>query len=253
MTAPQNRFSIPRMLQDHHTRIRRLEASPSGGGSGSCPDCVLDPFTVNPNDISVPDPYRSCVDVSAHAVSEPVAQCGTGNVFIVSSIPIGFCSAYGLGTPLGLQLRAKVAFAPCVIDSFGPTANVANLILYAGNPEAQVDAWTWDVAGTPQQSPCDFDTGWVDIDALCGGSCAALTASMSFQSHSSFTGGCATGVLAGRWVVLNEDGDYRGALDDLPQGQAESDVIHFNSTTHEFVIGPGSVPSRAISTFMGGR
>ena len=252
MTRPFLRRTLPRTIQDHHTRIRRLEASPGGSDPATCPDCVLDPYTVNPGDIVVPPAYYGCVDVAPSLESQPVDQCGPGDIFIVSGMDIGYCSAYALGSPLGLQLRASVAFAPCFAGFNGAmTANISNLILYAGNPEVQVASWTWTVAGTVGQSPCVFDSGWVDIAPVCAGSCTALSASMSFESHNVVTGACGNGSIAARWVELDANDEYRGALDDLPQGEAFGDVIHFNSVTHEFVVGPRSVPSRAIATFMG--
>lgn len=206
---------------------------------GGCPDCVLDPYTVSPGDIVVPPAYYECVDVSAHAESSPGTPCGTGNVFLVNSMPAGYCSGYDLSKTLKMQVRAVVALG----------GNTENIIIYAGpgGVEGQVYSYGWE----PGESPSEFDTGWVEIGDVCGGSCSEITASLSFQSHAVFSGGCASGGLGVRWVEVDDDGNYQGALDELPQGDQQNDVIHFDSRTHSWVTDPSSVPSRAISTFMG--
>lgn len=250
MSEFAQRFEQGPLFADHHERIRNLEALVSTGGSDPtvCPDCVLDPFTVNPGDIFVPPAYRNCVDIAGSVEVNPVQECGTGNVFVVSSMPAGYCSGFGLGTALGLQVRAQLAFGCIGVGPYGPASNMSNIIIYVGNPETQVASVTWPVAGLPGNAPCDYDTGWIDVSAPCSPSCTAMTASLSFQSHSTFTGGCGSGNLGIRWVALDEEGDYRGALDDLPQADSDGDVIYFSSETNEFTTGPAR---RRTSYFMG--
>lgn len=233
-------------INDLHKRVRRLEASPGGGG-GSCPECVLDPYTVNPDDIVVPEAYWGCVDVGA-GCNQFDQTCGAGTVALVANVSAGFCSGYDLSLPLRLQLSFTAT-----LGTGGDLSNTANVILLAGpiGFEAQVFSKTWPVAGLPGAAGGSYASGWVDIPDVCAGSCDEITISATFQSHNG-GGGCAgPGFLCSRWVRVEEDGEYRGALDDLPQGEAFGDTIYFNPETGAMYEGPRSLPSRAMTTFMG--
>lgn len=232
-----NRASLESRITDFQRRIRNLEAVVGGGG---CPDCVLDPFSVNPGDIFVPPEFIACVDVNGGCAQWDVI-CGTGNVFLLDpTTPAGWCSAYGLSKPLQFQFRLSTSLQ----------ANTANVIVYAGPLSGQVYSQTWDVAGSPDDSPAFFDSGWFGVETpLCAPACDQVFTGASFQSHNG-GGGCAgPGTLCWRWVVTAEDGTYRGALDDLPIVNAtDQDVVHFSSATHEFVVG---APERRTAYFLG--
>lgn len=236
MTTPQSRFSIPSLIKDHHRRIRRLEASPGDGGGtggGACPDCVLDPFTVNPGDIFVPPEMRECTDAAAGTFDWETV-CGFNGVPL-GSADAGKCGMYVLG--YRLQTRGRIFF-PNVGDA-------ENFEVVPGGTTV-----TWDVG----ESPLFYDTGWVTVDdGYCSECDDDITISASFFAANSGFGDCSTGGdVFWRWVKVDDDGDYRGALDELPQGEAFGDVIYFDPVAHEFLEGPRSIPSRAISTFMGG-
>lgn len=237
-----DRAGIEPRVTNMQRRIRDLEALVSTGGVDPtvCPDCVLDPFSVNPGDIFVPPPYRACVDIQGGCAQWDII-CGTGNVFLLDpSTHAGFCSGYGLSVPMQFQFRVATFLQ----------ANTANLIVYAGAPATQIYSQTWDVAGTPQESPAYFDSGWFAVDTnLCLPSCTEITTGVSFQSHNG-GGGCGgIGTYCWRWVTLAEDGTYRGALDEIPiAGATEGDVVHFSSVTHEFNVGPAE---RRSAYFLG--
>lgn len=169
----------------------------------------------------------------------------------------------GVTNALKLQVRLAVSFPAPFCETVdlgaGPEevcySNMENVIVYGGVDGAmsQIYVKTWPVAGLPGAAGAHFDSGWQDaVGFLGGGGCDELWIGATFISHSSFSGGCVIGgSVQGRWVPLADGGEYRGALDDLPPGEQEGDVVHFNSHTHSWVTAPSSVPSRAISTFMG--
>lgn len=230
------------VLADHQTRIRRIEATPNtgGGGSGGA-DCARCDY-VNPTDIFVPPALRDCVSVVG-GQQDFVVTCNNSSISPLSpSMPAGYCGNLMLDTEMALQVRINTAMA----------VNIENLIVYAGVLEGQVYAVGWE----PGESPATFDSGWVTVNAnLCGADpCGSIiTFSSTFSPHNTFAGSCVgPGTVAFRWVALTENEGFRGALDFIPQGDTFGDTVHFNSTTHEFVVGPRSVPARAMATFVGG-
>lgn len=252
MTQVIRRRDPVAVIADNHTRIRRIEATPAQGGSGGgdCPDCVLDPYTINPNDIFVPPEYRECVNAIGGCVEfDGIDVPPNTNQPLTAVLPAGFCSAGCLDPSLGIQAR--------IATNLG--FNIASLSVFIGQCPAvssQFIGASWGIA----ENPATADTGWFDVplSGTCPGEpncgCAAICIGAFASQHSNFSSnGVGPGTFCFRWVALGEDGEFRGALDDLPQGEAFGDTLHFNSETHDWVIGPRSVPSRAISAFMGGR
>jgi hypothetical protein len=222
----------------------------------------------------VPIEFAECakgaLDPFAVVKDEGGDICGAGDTAWISAQPVGrpllgavLLQEDGITPALKLQIRLSVSFPAPFCETVdvgsGPEelcySNIENVIVFGGveGGLSQIYVKGWPVAGEPGAAGPNFNSGWVDAVGLPGGSgCDELWIAANFLSHSSFSGGCVTGgSVEGRWVPLGDGGEYRGALDDLPPGVQQNDVIHFDSRTNEFVIGPGSVPSRAISTFFG--
>lgn len=233
------------VIGDSHRRIRRIEATPStgGGSSGDCPDCVLNPYTLNLGDIPITPVQAACLagyGLVGGQVNNLTGGLNCDNdpftwteTVIAGTAGVGDISLDG--QVLIPQFRIVAAFTGGWVNV---TASLGGMFQFTFVPE--------------QPAPSTYDSGWVDGDGAWGGGCATLELSGGVTPLN-FFGTCVTGSVTVRYRFVDEDtGEFRGALDDLPQGETYGDTLHFNSTTHEFVVGPRSVPARAMSTFMGG-
>jgi hypothetical protein len=253
MSAYADRFDLGPVIGDHQNRIRTLEALvATGGGDSDCLNCDV----LIPGGVPVPDELRACVDARGSYAAGggefnpnngllqgpygPTLFVGKGgNVDLVPSVRLqAIVYAYtGPGLYAGAgQLEIELMFdaAPGAIKTF----SFPDLISQPTNPDTGLHDWS---------------SGWVNwFDAIGSGSCADLTANILIAQNA-VVGGANCGWSWGlRWVITRGGTVYRGALDDLPQGESQDDVLHFNSNTHEWVVGPGDSPSRAFSSFMGG-
>lgn len=231
MTQLTRRRSLPEIIGDHHTRIRRLEATaPGSSGSSGCISCNR----WCPGCIEVPEEYLDCFDAGG-GTGEFDQVCDNDPGIVLASFIAGTGGAKLSG--LGLQLRWGAALGGV-------------LSVYTYIDGSQDRAWYWPPPGAAGAS---YDSGWLDAVTTYGGACDhEIPVSIAFDPSGGFGGGCiGPGFLAARWVVLDDDGEFRGALDNLPEGDGFGDVIYFSTETNEFVTGPRSVPSRAISTFQG--
>jgi len=235
MTQLVQRRTFPEIIRDHHTRIRRLEAAPGGGGGSEAAGSECDRcYYVNPGDIYVEPEYRDCTDAAASSFSWSSPICGFNNVAI-GSMPFGKCGmdllGYGIAVRIVIVMQAPGDMENVTVNGVGPTF------------------------GIPSQSPLIFDSGWYMIGDQCGGNCDTdVTISASFYAANSGFGNCTlSGTCYAKWVPLNEDGDWEGSLEDIPAGESYGDVVYFlpgdDASSPRWRTGARSIPSRAISFF----
>lgn len=230
MTQVVQRRTFVEVIRDHHTRIRRLEAAPGGGGSASGSECDRC-YYVNPGDIYVEPEYRECTTAYAGSF-EWETVCGDFGT-PVGSMSFGKCGMALLG--YGVAVRGLI--------TFGSPGEMENFLINGEGP----------TFGSPSTAPDVYDTGWFLLAGQpCGLDCNDdITISASFYAANSGFGNCTLGgAVYAKWVPLDEDGEWDGALADIPAGEAYGDVVYFTTSPDpKWRTGARSIPSRAISFF----
>lgn len=231
MTQLVQRRTFPEIIRDHHTRIRRLEMTPGGGGSeaagSECDRC----YYVNPDDIYVPPELRDCTTGVAGSYEFGVV-CGTFGTTL-GSFDLGPCGMAQLG--FGVAVR--------ILINFAAPGEMENVLINGEGASFGVG-----------ESPAQYDSGWYLLAAQpCGLSCEDIaTITATFYAANSGFGNCTlNGAFYAKWVALNEDDEWMGALDEIPAGEAYGDVIYFlpGDSSPRWRSGARSIPSRAVSFF----